>query len=148
MVIPPRWVADFLRKAYWPLLQTSKLDQPKRLYISRSKALSRKISNEPELQQVLSSFGFTSVCLEDLPLIQQIELFTNAEVVCSLHGAGLTNTFFCKPGTKLIEIVQPQFPVICYWSWAAVCDLAYYFVLGDGPIVDYMDWSLYEAQSS
>jgi capsular polysaccharide biosynthesis protein len=141
---PPRWVADYLRRSYWPMVQINNTCLPDRLYISRSRAPSRTITNEPELQQVLSAYGFTSLCLEELPLLQQIELFANAQVVCGLHGAGLTNTFFSRPGMKLIEIVQPQFPVICYWSWAAVCDLDYYFVLGDGPVVDYMDWSRYQ----
>jgi capsular polysaccharide biosynthesis protein len=93
---PPRWVADYLRKVYWPMVQTPKVGLPDRLYISRSKAPSRRITNEPELKHVLSDYSFTSVCLEDLPLLEQIELFANADVVCSLHGAGLTNTFFAN----------------------------------------------------
>jgi capsular polysaccharide biosynthesis protein len=39
-----------------------------------------------------------------LSLSQQVEAFSNAEIILGPHGAGLTNIMFCNPGTKVIEI--------------------------------------------
>jgi hypothetical protein len=42
--------------------------------------------------------------LEDLSIEDQINLFSNAEVIVCAHGAAMTNMLFCKPHTKLFEI--------------------------------------------
>ena len=31
-------------------------------------------------------------------------MFHNAECIVGLHGAGIVNVVFCKPGTKIIEL--------------------------------------------
>ena len=136
---PSPWVCEFLRKFFWPCVMIPNSSSPKRLYISRSKAASRRIANEDELLPLLDEKGFSVVCLEDLLLQHQIELFANADIVCGGHGSGLTNIFFCKPASTLIEIYHPQSPEICWWSWASISSVAYYYLLGEGPSVDYAD---------
>ena len=37
---------------------------------------------------------------------EEIDLFYNAECIVGLHGAGLANIVFCKPGTKVIELTN------------------------------------------
>ncbi len=135
---PSPWIPAFLRKSFWPTVEISKVDSPKRLYISRARARSRKIQNEEELKPLLKEYGFSFFHLEDFPLMQQIQLFANAEVICGVHGSGLTNVFFSRPGSKLIEIYHPQFPEIFWWTSASVSDVEYYFMLGEGNQVDYV----------
>lgn len=79
-------------------------DTPKRIFISRSKASYRRISNESALIELLSKKKFVSIHLEDLSIFEQAALFNNAEIIIGPHGAGWTNLIFCKPNTKIIEI--------------------------------------------
>ena len=39
-----------------------------------------------------------------MTFLDQINLFSEAEIVIGLHGAGLSNHLFCQPKTKVIEI--------------------------------------------
>jgi capsular polysaccharide biosynthesis protein len=75
-----------------------------RLYISRKKANVRRIVNEDEIIQALLPYGFQPVCLEDLSVQAQAELFHRAEIIIGPHGAGLTNLIFCSPQAHIIEI--------------------------------------------
>jgi len=64
----------------------------------------RAFSNEAELKQGLEKYGFESYYLEDFDLRATAELFGTAEVIVGVHGAGLTNVIFSRPGAILIEI--------------------------------------------
>ena len=47
---------------------------------------------------------------EKLPFKKQIYLFKKASVILGAHGAAFTNIIFCKPGTKIIEIIPANHP--------------------------------------
>ena len=51
----------------------------------------------------LEKRGFESYALENLSFRQQVELFSEAEIVGGAHGAGLTNIFF-SPHVKVVEL--------------------------------------------
>ena len=42
---------------------------------------------------------------ENLSVEEQRDEFAEAQLVVAVHGAGLTNTIFCKPGTAVFEIL-------------------------------------------
>ena len=44
--------------------------------------------------------------LHEMKFSEEIDLFYNAECVVGLHGAGLANIVFCKPGTRVIELIN------------------------------------------
>jgi hypothetical protein len=48
--------------------------------------------------------NFKSLYFEDLPFKQQILYFNNAKLIICAHGAVLSNMFFCKEKTKIIEV--------------------------------------------
>ncbi|NET60866.1 MAG: glycosyltransferase family 61 protein, partial [Symploca sp. SIO2E6] len=54
-----------------------------------------------------------------------------AQVVVAPHGSGLTNTVFCSPGTKVIEIFSPNYVYHCYWLLSNLVGLEYYYLLGE-----------------
>jgi capsular polysaccharide biosynthesis protein len=64
--------------------------------------------------------GWETVTLENLPIEEQVRCFSEASHVVSTHGAGLTNLLWCEPGTKVIEIQDPNmikkkvYPVLSY----------------------------------
>ncbi len=41
-------------------------------------------------------------------ILEQMKIFSNAEIIISPHGSNLSNIIFCKKGTKIIEI-SPEF---------------------------------------
>jgi capsular polysaccharide biosynthesis protein len=86
--------------------KNSKTPRPRWIYVSRMKANRRRCLNEAVLEAELLKRDFQAIMLEDLAFEDQIVTFSEAELVVGLHGAGLTNLVFCKPGTLFVE-VQP-----------------------------------------
>jgi len=74
-----------------------------RVYISRERAERRKITNEMEVMSVLDEYGFERYYPEELPFLDQVELFANANIVISPHGAGLSNIVWAD-NLNVIEI--------------------------------------------
>ena len=48
--------------------------------------------------------NFKSLYFEDLHFEEQIKYFNNAKLIICAHGAVMSNMFFCKEGTKIIEV--------------------------------------------
>lgn len=46
---------------------------------------------------------FKAVVLENEKFREQIQYFNNAKLIILAHGAAMSNIFFCKPGTIIIE---------------------------------------------
>ena len=40
-----------------------------------------------------------------MSFLEQIKYFNNAKLIVLAHGAALSNLFFCKEGTKILEVV-------------------------------------------
>jgi capsular polysaccharide biosynthesis protein len=86
--------------------------------VSREDAKTRKLVNAEKLLMALK--GWETVTLENLPIEEQVRCFSEASHVVSTHGAGLTNLLWCEPGTKVIEIQDPNmikkkvYPVLSY----------------------------------
>lgn len=117
------------------LSKTSATVRPwNRIYISRKKATVRRVMNEWEVQNVLLALGFTIIYMEDLLMKDKIKLMQETMIVVSLHGAGLTNMMFMKPGTAILELRNEDSSEIynCYHNLAAVFDIQYYYLTCKG----------------
>lgn len=68
---------------------------PRNLVISRKKSGSRRILNEDSFHRDLGE-SFSLVALEEFSFEDQVQLFFNASIIISTHGAGLTNIVFGK----------------------------------------------------
>lgn len=133
----PEWITEFLRYTYGKHSAFPR----RRIYTSRANCRWRRILNEKELIPILDEFGFEIVYLEKLSFMESVRLFESAAVVCGMHGANLSNLCFCKPGSLLIEIYNPQQPEIYFWSVSTGANLEYSFLLGEGPLSDFPDLS-------
>lgn len=112
------------------LLSSDRLISPiRKLYISRSSARRRKVSNEDELWHALQIHGFEKVELEKLAWKDQVRLFREAVLVISNHGAGLSNIMFMPADSKVIELKSAKNDYWCYYSLARVCHLHYAYLL-------------------
>lgn len=128
----PEWAIDFVRK----LFLKEKIDNvnyPKKIYISRKKAFSRRFVNEEEVERILKARGFKEVELENLDIFEQAKIFYNADTIFSPHGGGLTNIIFSKPNTKVIEVFSPAMPIPCYWYLCSTLNLQNYHLMAEAP---------------
>ncbi|MDY6805891.1 MAG: tetratricopeptide repeat protein [Cyanobacteriota bacterium] len=132
----PEWSYEFLKREFLAGKDLENIPKKRRIYISRAKAKIRQVANEKEVMEFLSQYGFESVVLESLPVVEQASLMAEAEAVISPHGAGLTNAIFCSPGTKLIEIFSPIYVVKTYWIISDRCQLDYYYMMGEKSFDD------------
>lgn len=82
-----------------------KSKQHRRIYITRRKSGKRGIADEHLLDRVLHDYGFETHAMEEYPLQRQAQLIHDATTVVAVHGAGLANLTFARPGTNVIEIV-------------------------------------------
>ncbi len=77
-----------------------------RLYISRGSVPKRRVRNEEQVMEILSPHGFQRVCLEQLPLREQMHLFQRATHIIAPHGGALTNLLHISPGCQVLEVFQ------------------------------------------
>jgi Glycosyltransferase 61 len=90
----------------------------RRIYCSRAGTRLRHVTNEAEVAELLARHGFESLRPETLPIREQIEMFATAEAVFGLHGSGLTNIAFSRPGTHVIELQPEEFNMGGIpWNW-------------------------------
>lgn len=62
--------------------------------------------------------------LDAMPLLQQAQLFADADVVLGIHGGGLSNIIFCAPGTTVVELGKRA--SYCFRRLASKMRLAYH----------------------
>jgi len=100
---------------------------------SREPKESRNIENRDEICEVFSRKGMplTTVFLEAMSVPEQIDLFSRARIVIGVHGAGLTNLMFCKPGTVAVEIESPLASHCMYLRICALIGVRCASLLGD-----------------
>ena len=128
----PKSTIKFLRQTFLKKIDRHNSQTPKRIYISRSQARGRLVINEDQVIDLVSQFGFQTIVLEKLSVLEQISLFANAEAIISPHGSSLTNLVFCNPSTVVIELFSPNYVRTDYWMISQQLQLQHYYVLGDG----------------
>jgi capsular polysaccharide biosynthesis protein len=129
--VPTRWACQALRSRF---TRGRRPSGSARLYVSRSDATIRRVVNEDALVAELARCGFERVVLRGKSLAEQIELFSSADFIVAPHGAGLTNTLFCPPGTGILEIYPPNYVNPCYWVLTQHLNLDYYCSIGEGSV--------------
>lgn len=101
--------------------------QDRRLFINRKPetAAGRTLANSRAAEDFLTGWGFDVVYPETLTIREQAALFATADVVVGIHGAGLSNIIYCKPGTRVIEFYGAHIAP-CYWLISAISGFRYY----------------------
>ena len=77
------------------------------IYIRREDANYRKVLNEADLIEKLRNQGFEVINPHHYEILDQMKIFSSAEVIISPHGSNLSNIIFCNKGAKIIEISPP-----------------------------------------
>lgn len=117
-------------------LQTTYLDPDshggatRRLYITRRRAGSRRLTNDAEIVDTLEPLGFEVLDAETLSFDEQVEAYQHAAIVVGPHGAGLANLVFCPRGTAVVELSAPDYPQLSYEWLSSHCGLRYRSIVG------------------
>lgn len=117
------------------------------IYVSRKDSQKRRIANEAEVEEFFSRRGFVVVVPSTLSFREQIEVFGSADVVVAPHGAALTNTIFCAPGVKIVELMSDSYVNDCFVNLSRALGLRHTLAIfcgaghGDG-VGHWESWSI------
>lgn len=104
---------DYIKSKIPSLTEVSK---PLKIFIRRNSGY-RNVSNSKEIETMLLANGFVVVEPEKLNFIEQVEIFSNAEVVVGATGAAFANLIFCNSDTKIIILISDYKNMIYgYWQ--------------------------------
>jgi capsular polysaccharide biosynthesis protein len=78
---------------------------PRRIYLSRQGAATRRLANEAELLPLLEQHGFVVVHAESMSAAEQLALFQSAEFILGVEGAALVNLVVAPAHAKVGVIV-------------------------------------------
>lgn len=90
----------------------------------------RRLRNEIEIGEMLARHGFVAVEPEALPGAEEVAIFAQAEAIVGLDGAGLFNTVFCRPGTRVLDLAATAMFADRHADLFASLGLGYGFVFG------------------
>lgn len=99
--------------------------------MSRRDAKIRFVSNESELTDVLSEFGFDTFVPSSLSLADQMNVFRNAECIVGAHGAAFAHLAFSTPGSTFVEFFSRGHYSPAYNRIAGIRGLKYGFLIGE-----------------
>lgn len=83
-----------------------------RIFVSREKARTRKITNRAEVSTVLEEYYIKTYTTEDLRFDEQVELFSRASLIVGVHGAGLTDLIWaddCAIVEIFNDVIKPPY---------------------------------------
>ncbi len=106
----PRWVILINRRIF--LKKTLKFKCSKKFFLDRlsSRFNHCQIFNQKLVNKWVKKNDLSIYKPEKLSFKKQIYLFKKASVILGAHGAAFTNIIYCKPGTKIIEIIPANHP--------------------------------------
>jgi len=105
----PEWIVKYNRKQF---LNKTKKTYFKKIFLDRSSSKYNhcQIKNLADMLAFVKKKKLKIYKPENLSFKKQINLFNNASIICGPHGASFTNIVFCRPGTKIIEIIPKDHP--------------------------------------
>jgi capsular polysaccharide biosynthesis protein len=104
----------------------------RKIYVTRRLAKNRKVVNEEEVVDLLSSNGFEIVQLEGKSFLDQVKMFNSCSHLISIHGAALANIYFMNPCTRVMEFrLQGDKHNNFYFSLCSAKEIDYFYQLCD-----------------
>jgi hypothetical protein len=118
----PNWLGASLQQYFAPVLTSGR-----KIYVPRAGV--RKITNEAELIRIATEFGFEAFDFKTCA--HEPDFFASASAVVGAHGASLANLAFCRPGTKVLEMIPSDHVYPYYYSLAEAGGLDYHCLVGN-----------------
>ena len=106
----PTWIINEIAIKYEKLGR--KFECGEKVFIDRRESSYNhcQIINDEEVKTHLKKKGFVVYKVGELGFFEQIYLFQNAKVIIGAHGAAFANLIFCKPNTKVFDIIPENHP--------------------------------------
>lgn len=105
-------------------------EDSKKVLISRDDVGRRTIKNKEEIYDYLLSQGFEEYRLGDMRFSQQVQLFSQADAVIGVHGAGLTNLVFSEDA-NVVEIFGDNIKKPTYFLLSKALNHNYGCIVGE-----------------
>lgn len=79
------------------------LDRPvyKKIYLSRRECNRTRLSNQEEIEQIFTDYGYHIVSMEKLSFDEQVHLIYNADNIVAVAGGAVTNILYCHEGASV-----------------------------------------------
>lgn len=81
-----------------------------RIFIDRSSSnngsINRRVLPDSSWKEFIVGLGFVVVYLENMTVLEQVQLFSEADVVMAMHGAALTNCIYMHREAAVIELMH------------------------------------------
>jgi hypothetical protein len=112
------WNGNFSRKPFWAPATLESLavwsseyypGPSRKILLTRSGATKRRIINLDETVKLIEELGFSPIDTGNYSVTEQIEAFLSVEVVVAPIGSDLFNLAFCRPGTKVVCLVNKEY---------------------------------------
>jgi hypothetical protein len=104
----------------------------RKIYISRKKSQRRRMINEIYFEKQLTLFGFEVHSMEEYNFKKQVQICAESKIILGLNGAGLLNSIWMQPGSKIIDIrVKNDDTVNPIFSISQLLNIHYYYYLCD-----------------
>ena len=121
----PKWIIKENRNIF---LKNSSKASKQRIFLDRSSSNFNhcQIENIEQITKLISKSGIKIYKPEFLSFQKQIKLFNSSSLIIGAHGAAFTNIIFCKPGTKILEIIPSDHPNQKCKRISKILNLKYY----------------------
>ena len=100
----------------------------KRIFISRKNTNSSRLDNEKEMRNLFRNHGFEIVDPVEMSFLDQVELFSSADVVAGASGAALTNVVYCNPGSTLLCFIPEEYDFYMYSTISKMVNMNSIFI--------------------
>lgn len=87
--------------------ETLLINRSKRIFVDRQDATRRQITNVNEVIDLLRDRGFDIIDPGNYSVPEQVEIFSNADIIIGAHGAGLTNIAYSN-NVNIVELFGQQ----------------------------------------
>jgi len=89
---------------------------PKRIYASRGGGKKRRLANEEAVLEILFEHGFEVVTPGSLSFAEQVQKFSQAEIIVGNCGSNLTNLVFAPRGVVVLALTSRFMPDDFFWD--------------------------------
>jgi capsular polysaccharide biosynthesis protein/tetratricopeptide (TPR) repeat protein len=104
---------------------------PRRLFLSRQSAGSRRIANFAEIKPLLERGGFECIDLQTTPARDLFHMIGSAEVILGVEGAAMANVFFASANARIGLVTANVLQSLRYCASSRALGQAFTFLQGD-----------------
>jgi hypothetical protein len=132
---------DYLREKAIIMTRGTKTNDQGLIYVSRADSkVYRNLINEPEIESIFKTRGFTVYRASELSLIEKMSVFSNAKIVAGPTGAGLLYTCFAPDNVTCGFISPPHYRTMEFLSLIAFKPMATPVIINAQSLYQVDNW--------